>query len=454
VKLPPFRILVVDDDSAAVRSISRALKHEGYEVTAAETAADSLEKFRQQECDLALVDLRLPDMDGVKVIREMVKAKPEMPVIVMTAYGDVETAVTCMQAGAKDFLLKPLDIHVLRLRVKNALDHLLARRALEHLIWEVQETYQLTKMVGASKAMAEVFDAIRRVAPTDSSVMILGESGTGKELVARAIHYNSPRRDRPFHALNCSALPEGIVESELFGHVRGAFTGAVAPRKGRLEAAAGGTLFIDEVGNLPIQVQTKLLRVLEEKKFEPVGSTESVEVDIRLITATNADLEQAIEESLFRQDLYYRLKVVTITLPPLRQRDDDIPLLVEHFLREMRKKLDKPGLQINPEAMMLLRKYHWPGNVRELRNVIESMCVLDRDGVLTLEDVPESIAKARDKAADVIEFVPGVPLAAIEREVILKTLEHCGGNRTHTAQVLGIGLRTLQRRLQQYGLNQ
>ncbi|HWP34178.1 MAG TPA: sigma-54 dependent transcriptional regulator, partial [Thermodesulfobacteriota bacterium] len=387
-------VLVVDADAGTVGRVAEALTRVGYRVVPAATGAEAFRILAEERIGLVLVDLALPDMEGLAVLRRAHEVDERTQVIVMAAHGSIEQAVQAMQEGAADYLTKPLDPAVLRVRVDRAVRSRSLAEEVHYLREEVSRRYGIQPLLGRSRAMERVYDLIRQVAPTNASVLITGESGTGKELTARALHVLSRRRDKPFLAINCAAFPESLLESELFGHEKGAFTGATERRIGKLELAQGGTLFLDEIAEVSRAVQVKLLRVLEQREFMRVGGTQTIRMDVRLVTATNADLERLVAERQFRDDLYYRLKVVTIHLPPLRERREDIPLLVHAFLREFEAETGKVIRRIRDDALEALVRYDWPGNVRELRNVVESMVVLARRPELTLADVPAAVRTA------------------------------------------------------------
>ncbi|HLY09963.1 MAG TPA: sigma-54 dependent transcriptional regulator, partial [Planctomycetota bacterium] len=384
-------------------------------------------------------------------VRKVRASSPETEVIVMTGYPSYETALEAMNEGAYDYLNKPIDLNILRAKIRKALEKQKLVRSNVELKRQLDKKYGFEGIIGGSEPMQNVFDTLRQVSASTATVLILGETGTGKELVARAIHANSPRRGNRFMALNCAALSETILESELFGHEKGAFTGAMQQRKGRFEYAHGGSLFLDEVGDLPAPTQVKLLRVIEYGEIFRVGSNEPVKVDVRLIAATHKDLAALIREGTFREDLYYRLKVVTIELPPLRERLEDLPVLLQSFVDEFSRAQGKKSPEITPAAMELLYNYDWPGNVRELRNCVESMVVLDKDGKIDAEDVPRFVKQADDATSTT--GVGGVNLEEKEKESIRKALALCEGNREKAAKMLGIGERTLYRKIKRYGFN-
>jgi DNA-binding NtrC family response regulator len=445
-----FTILVVDDEKNIRDGLREALELDGYEVVPAADGKEALEALGRGEIDLVVTDLKMPRVSGEELLRTVASSYPTVPVIILTGHGTIESAVQAMHDGAYDFLTKPVNLDRLSLLVKRALGNrelAMQNRALQE---ELERRSQFSNIIGRSAEMREVFELVRQVAPARTSVLITGESGVGKEMIAEALHYNSPRRDKPFIKLHCAALTETLLESELFGHEKGAFTGAVARKRGRFELAHLGTLFLDEIGEINQTVQIKLLRVLEEKRFERVGGEETVEVDVRLIAATNRDLTDAIAKGTFREDLYYRLNVLNIHIPPLRDRRDDIPLLIAAFLREFGQENGKAIDGIDPKARRALVGYSWPGNVRQLRNSIESAVVLCKGSVITLEDLPPGIRG--EQGGDAVRLSVGSSLAEAEKELIRSTLAREGGNKSRTAEVLGIGRKTLHRKLQEYGL--
>ena len=466
------RILLIDDDTAARRSLSRALEKQGYEVEDHDAGAPALARLESgEDYDLVFTDLKMPEIDGLEVLRRVRALDPELPVILITAFGTIETAVEAMRLGARDYVTKPLDLFEVRTKVDKALRASRLARENRELVDENRRLRKraegvkgIQALLGVSPAMAALRRRIQQVAPTVSSVLVIGESGTGKELVARAVHDESPRRQRAFLPINCAAIPRDILESELFGHERGAFTGAVGRKPGKFEVASGGTLFLDEIGELPLEMQAKLLRVLEERCFMRVGGVETVHVDVRIVAATNSDLSNRVAEGGFRADLYYRLKVVTLDLPPLRSRPEDIPVLARAFLERLAEEYGRPGLFLTPGALQVLTRQRWSGNVRELRNLLESMVVLSEGTRLDEEALPPEyvggpgaeLLVERIEAGAGAETPAGVDgtgvqsMAEIERRHILKTLEEQGDNRTRAAEVLGIGLRTLQRKLKEY----
>lgn len=446
-------VLIVDDDRNTREGLQRALRRR-YQVVTAESGERALELVGETPPAIVLSDVRMPGMDGITLLRRLRAHIPDCIAILLTAYGNVEVAVEAMKAGAYDFLTKPVNLDHLELLVDRALRSRQMESENRALKEQLDDRFGLESMTGNSEPMQQLFESIQQAAPTQATVLIQGESGTGKELVARAMHRLSTREQGAFVAVHCAALSAQLLESELFGHEKGAFTGAVARRRGRFELADGGTLFLDEIGEIDAAVQVKLLRVLEERTFERVGGDESVEVDIRLIAATNRDLRQMVDAGEFREDLYFRLDVVTLDLPPLRERSGDIPLLCDRFVREFSERNGKAVTGITADAVNQLAAYHWPGNVRELRNTIEKMVVLTRGERLSARDIPPKIKAASldDLAASATTLVAqaGHSLADTEKGMILAALRSNAGNRTKAAEVLGISRRTLHRKLNQF----
>ncbi len=445
-----FHVMVVDDERTQLEFVGGFLRKAGFEVVLMESAGRALERFRREPFDLVLTDQRMSEMSGLDLLKQCRGVDPEVAVIIMTAYGSIETAVSAMQDGATDYLTKPLNLEELLLRIERVKrSHQLVRENTQ-LREALQERHRIEGIIGESGQMQEVLDLVRRVAPSDATVLLRGESGTGKELIAKAIHYASDRRSGPLVKVNCAALPETLLESELFGHEKGAFTGAFAMRKGRFEIADGGTLFLDEIGDLPAHLQAKLLRVLQEKEFERVGSNRAITTDVRIITATHRDLEQLMREGSFREDLYYRLNVVTIILPPLRERRQDLPALIEHFLRKFAEKNGKPIQGFSRDARDALLRYDYPGNVRELENLVERAIVLTRDDVVSLGELPLTIKETRTGADDQTNL--SAVVEGMERRMIVEALDAAGGVQTKAADNLGISERALRYKLRKYGL--
>ncbi len=446
-------IFLVDDDDGSRDAMKRTLERVGYTLYAFPSAEEALERLREGESVDAIVsDVRMPGMDGYEFLRTVRAEYPKLPFLLVTAYADVEDAVSALQEGADDYMIKPVKMQELRQRVQLQLERRVLSDENRRLRQRLEKNFGFDGIVGGSQDMEELLDRLRVVAPTRSTVLIVGESGTGKELVANALHQNSPRAKGPFVAINCGAIPGEILESELFGHEKGAFTGAHQRRIGLIERASGGTLFLDEISELSPDLQVKLLRVLEERHIMRVGGASQIAVDFRLVAATNRDLEEWVENGRFRQDLYYRLKVVTLKIPPLRQRREDIPVFVQHFLELINRELDRNVHGVHPAVLSALKRQSWPGNVRELRNLIESMVLFARTDEITLEDLPAEYRAATESSVpeESAEWRPR-PMAEIEREAILRTVEHTRGHRARAADLLDIGLRTLQRKLKEYG---
>ena len=443
-------ILIVDDERNTREGLQRALQ-DRYDVLLAEDSHKAVQTLESTPVDVMLTDLRMPGGDGMGLVRRALSLSNPPVCIVMTAYGSIENAVQAMQAGAYHYVTKPVNLDELELVIQRALNNRRVEAENVNLREQIDQKYGLENIIGESAAMRQVFETIQQVAPSRATVLITGATGTGKELIAKAIHNLSPRKNGSFIAVHAAALPTSLLESELFGHEKGAFTGAVERRIGRFELADGGTLFLDEVGELEPSMQVKLLRVLEERAFERVGGAKTLQVDVRLVAATNKDLKKLVSEGKFRDDLFYRLSVVAVDLPLLRERRDDIPLLVKSFLDEFSRENGKQVRELTPEAMNLLLAYDWPGNVRELRNAIEQMVVLARGERLTVRDVPAAIRGAADLTK--INVVRGgMTVEDAERQLIVQALKETNGNRTKAAQRIGISRRTLHRKLKEYGL--
>jgi len=435
-------LLVVDDELIVRDSLDKWFREEGYDVTVADSAQDALTKMASGRFDLSLVDIKMPGTDGVELQRRMHEIDPDMLVIIMTGYASVETAVTALKNGAYDYVSKPFDPDDIAHTVHNALSHRRAQEENARLRETVASVVRPQEIVGQSVAMIRVFEAIQTVGPTDATVLIAGESGTGKELCARAIHAASPRHYNPLMVIHCGALTETLLESELFGHEKGAFTGAQYRKKGSFEVADGGTVFLDEIGDISLKTQTDLLRVLQEREITRVGSTHPIHVDFRCIAATNKNVQQLVDEGKFRPDLFYRLNVFQIELPPLRERKGDIPILAEHFIRKFSASMNKKITRVSPAAMGLLDRYHWPGNVRELENAIERAMVVAQEPEIREEDFALRLPVAEQSARK---------LEDIERAHILAILQECRGNQTLAAEVLDIDRVTLHNKLKKYG---
>lgn len=446
-------IFVVDDDDGSRDAMARALHRVGFEVRSFATADEALEGIKADEqVDVMVSDVRMPGMDGYELLRHVRSLRPDLPFLLVTAYADVEDAVAALQEGADDYLTKPVKVQELRQRVQLHLDRRVLSDENRRLRQRLDKSFGFEGIVGHSQAMENLLEKLRLVAPTRSTVLIVGESGTGKELVANALHQNSPRAGGPFVAVNCGAIPGEILESELFGHEKGAFTGAHQRRIGLIESADGGTLFLDEISELSPDLQVKLLRVLEERRITRVGGNVQILTDFRLVAATNRNLEQWVADGRFRQDLYYRLKVVTLQIPTLRERVDDIPLFMQHFLEIFNNEMGRDVRGVHPSVLAALKRCPWPGNVRELRNLVESMVLFAEVGEITLEDLPSDyrVPSTPSVASSTGEWQPR-SMADIEKEAILRTLQFTGGHRARAAKLLDIGLRTLQRKLKEYG---
>jgi two-component system response regulator HydG len=452
----PIRVLIIDDEPNHAEAVAESLERVGYHCAIATSGASGARRIEEEECEVILTDLRMDGMDGLAILRKAKQELPDAEVVVITGHGDVKTAVEAMKQGAANYLTKPLDMAELRAIVDRAAGRLRLTRANRELKQQLDERFGFEGVVGNSPKMHKVIEQLKATAQTTASVLIHGETGTGKELVAKALHTNSPRKNKPFVAMNCTALNENLLEDELFGHEAGSFTGADKMRKGRFEYANGGTLFLDEVGDMPANLQAKLLRVLENKEIFRIGSNEPIKVNVRLLSATNRDLKAVVASGQFRQDLYFRLKVVTISLPPLRERREDIPLLSVHFLKEFNQQHGKQVSQIAEPVRKAMAAYDWPGNVREMRNLIESMVVQDQDGILNWDDIQEGEGLRRPTSLDRQTAFPahlvGRPLIEVERFYIEQTLQMTEGNREEAARRLGIGERTLYRVIQDWKL--
>ncbi len=455
-----LKLLIIDDEANYAKVVAESLQRVGYDCIVATSGAEGARIIEQQEPDVILTDLKMDGVDGMAILRKARQELPDAEVVVITGHGDVQTAVEAMKAGATNYLQKPVNLAELRAMVEKAAERFRLKTANKELKQQLDEKFGFEGVVGNSARMHDLLGKLKSIAPTAATVLIQGETGTGKELVAKAIHNNSPRKNKNFVAMNCTALNENLLEDELFGHEAGAFTGADRQRKGRFEHANGGTLFLDEVGDMPLSLQAKLLRVLENQEVLRIGSNDPIKVNVRLLSATNRDLEAAVAAAgtfrHFRQDLYFRLKVVTIQLPPLRERREDVPLLCGHFLKEFNQRHGKNIAGIAEPLKIAMAAYDWPGNVRELRNLIESMVVQDTDGILGLNDLQEGdtlkkLPLAESRAAGPGNLV-GRPLSEIERFYIEQTLQITGGNREEAAKVLGIGERTLYRVIQDWKL--
>ncbi len=448
-------VLVIDDETGSRESMALALEKAGNAVVRFDDAAEALVYLEDHDTVRAAVcDLRMPEVDGLQFLAEVRRRELDLGVVLVTGFGSIESAVEAMRVGADDYLTKPVDLYELRQRVGNLLERRELREEVTNLRELLDKRFGFESIIGNSEPMEHLFEKMRMVAPTRSSVLVVGESGTGKELVAKALHRGSPRKDQRFLALNCGAIPSDILESELFGHERGAFTGAVSRKIGKFELAHEGTLFLDEISELYPELQVKLLRVLEERQVMRVGGGELIDVDFRLLAATNRDLEKAVEEGRFREDLYYRLKVVTLEIPPLRERPGDIPLLADHYLDRFCRDHGQEPKRLSPETLEALGRHPWPGNVRELRNLLESVVIFHRGDVVGVGDLPAELRgpSGISEPEGPVQSPVGRPrtMAEIERQAILETLARTGGRRAEAAKILQIGLRTLQRKIKEY----
>lgn len=442
-------ILVVSSDSRTLQLIGKTLQKPGYKMIVTENSSLALDLIEENLFHVVIADLKTPGVDGFEILEASKHRNRDTMVIVVVEPEDVELAIKAISKEAYGYLTKPINLYELQVLVKKAFHQQQIVSEVEELRRRLDKKYSFENIVRNSEAMQRITDTIAQIALTRSTVLIQGESGTGKELIARAIHHNSGRRDKPFIALNCGAISEGIIESELFGHEKGAFTGALSARKGMFELANGGTLFLDEIGETSLATQVKLLRVLEQKEFMRVGGIKTIRVDINIIAATNTNLEEAVRQKTFREDLYYRLKVITLYLPPLRERREDIPLLIQKFIEEFNHEYNKTVQGIESRAMMLLQNYPWPGNIRELKNCIESLVITSPNEIISVTNLPSYILETVYPEPE-IKFKMGTPLDEIERDVIQKTLAYVRGNKTKAAKLLGIGLRTLHRKIKEY----
>lgn len=447
------KVLIVDDDTSMCELLADGLVQHGYEARWNANPHEALAQLANHAFDVVLTDINMRDMNGLELCQKATEAHPELPVIVITAFGSMETAVQAIRAGAYDFITKPFDIDVVAIAIERAVKHSVLTREVQRLQRAVDESRRFDELLGASPAMKEVYDLLERVGESESTVLVSGESGTGKELVARALHRRSKRSAGPFVAINCAAMPEQLLESELFGHTKGAFTDARSARPGLFVQAKGGTIFLDEIGDMPVGLQPKLLRALQERTVRPVGGDTETPIDVRVVAASNRDLETAIEERKFREDLYYRINVIHVELPPLRARGADVILLATHYLQHFATQSQKDVRSLDAEAAEKLSAYAWPGNVRELANCMERAVALTRNESIGIADLPEKIRSYRTShvliaATDPTELVP---MEEVEKRYILRVLEAVGGNKTLAAQVLGLDRKTLYRKLDRYG---
>ncbi len=448
-------ILIVDDEKNYLVVLEALLGSEGYEIVTALNAKSAISTAEEADLDLIITDMKMPGMSGMELLEKIKSMKPELPVIMMTAFGTIEMAVEAMRKGAYDYIQKPFENERLKLTVKKALNNYRLIKENKLLTEALSERFKFGNIVGKSKQMKKIYDLIEKVSPSRASVLITGASGTGKELIAKAIHYRSDRKDRPFISINCGALTETLLESELFGHEKGAFTGAIAMKKGRFELADGGTLFLDEVGDMPAPLQVKLLRVLQEMEFERVGGTKTIQVDVRIISASNRNIKEDVAEGTFREDLYYRLNVIHMEVPSLKERGDDIPLLVSHFIAKY-SQTDATAVVLAPEVWKTLYSHPWPGNVRELENIIERALVLNSSGTITITDLPEELTGAETQF-DVDRFIPRnvtMPeaLEKIEEKLLRRALAQCNNIQSHAAKTLGITKSLIQHKMKKYNI--
>ncbi|NPV06023.1 MAG: sigma-54-dependent Fis family transcriptional regulator [Syntrophaceae bacterium] len=450
-------ILIVDDDTNHLKTLQTIVRSWGYQVFTADDGAKAVESVKARPFALILMDVRMAHMSGIEALKQIKQYNPAIPILIMTAYSSVDSAVEALKAGAYDYLTKPLDFEVLKISLARALEHSGLKSENATLKSKLSADYELKNIIGKSQPMKALIDMMAMIAPSEATILITGESGTGKELIAKSIHHNSQRKDRPLVVVNCAALTETLLESELFGHEKGAFTGADRRREGRFMQADKGTIFLDEIGETSAAMQAKLLRVIQEREIQRVGGEETLRVDVRILAATNRNLEEDVKNGKFREDLFYRLNVVTLRIPPLRERQDDVPVLAQHFLAKYATKNHKRVKGFSPLAMDMLLKYAWPGNVRELENVIERAVILLPDEHVTEKELPatitESYAEKSDWAAPPPPVAANRPLEEVEREAILATLEDSGGNKSETARRLGINRKTLHKKLKDYGID-
>lgn len=457
MRVPEGKILVVDDDAVARGLLAEALRKEGHEVEEASGGAEAVERGRRTRFDVVLTDIRMGDVDGFAVLQDFKQHSPETSVVLLTAFGSMEGAIEGIRQGAYDYLAKPFKKEEIKLVVQRSLEHSRLVRENARFREELRDRQDLSRLVGSSPLMLEVYKMVARVSSGKSTVLVEGESGTGKELIARAIHANSPRRERSFVPVNCAALPDTLLESELFGHEKGAFTGAIGAKKGLFEAAHEGTIFLDEIGDVGAALQVKLLRVIQEQELRRVGGTASTKVDVRIIAATNRNLSQLVKEGQFREDLFYRLNVVRIMMPPLRERREDIPMLAHHFLQKVSSENGTLIRGFVPDAMAVLQRYHWPGNVRELENIIERAVSLTHGPLILPDDLPDSVRQSLSSSLEPA-MLPGlagelISLDELEKRYLIRVLKESGHNKVRAAKILGIDRRTLYRMAERFGLD-
>ncbi|QEK13342.1 sigma-54-dependent Fis family transcriptional regulator [Crassaminicella thermophila] len=445
------KILIADDEKNMIWAMKKALKSENYKIITAANGIEAVEKAKNNDPDLVLLDLRMPQKDGIEALREIKEFNENIPVIMITAHGTMESAIEAMKIGAIDYLPKPFDIEELKIQIRKALDVGDMKEQINFLKEELKNKAGKV-IIGNSPRMKEVLEIVNRVAKSIATVLITGESGTGKELIANAIHYNSDRENKPYIKVNCGAIPESLLESELFGHEKGAFTGAVSRKLGRFERADGGTLFLDEVGELSLATQVKLLRALQEKEIERVGGIEVIKVDVRVIAATNRDLKKMVKEGTFREDLYYRLNVIPIELPALRERKEDIPALIEYFMKKYCREMGREQIRISEDALESLLQYSWKGNIRELENVVERLVILSQGNVIYRDDLPKEIRFQKEETATFILPEEGLNLEEVEKNLIEQALKKTNYNQTKAAKLLGITRHTLLYRMDKYNI--
>lgn len=448
------RILVVDDEENLRRVTQLKLQQAGYEAMTASDGAQALEILAKHPQDLVLTDLKMPVMSGVELLQKIKEEYLEVVVIVVTAYGTIESAVEAMRLGAYDYIIKPVNADALKLIVSRALEHHRLQEEVKNLRSAIDRKFGFESIIGKSKNLLSTLDNASRAAQADSTVLVRGETGTGKELLAKAIHFNSPRRDRPFIVINCGAIPKELLESELFGHTKGSFTGALANKQGKIEMADQGSLFLDEIGEMPLDLQVKLLRLIQEREIERIGAAAPTKVNVRIIAATHRNLQAMVEDGAFREDLYYRLNVIPLTLPPLRERPDDIPELVAIFFEKFKQRLSRPGLKLPPALLPYFSSHRWPGNVRELENVIERLVVLCPGDEVTVTDLPDFLVRERPAMEAIqLELPPqGISIEAVERELVLRALQRFNWNQTKAAEFLDISRKMLIYRLEKFNL--
>jgi len=448
------RVLVVDDEENLRRVTQLKLQQAGYEATTASDGSQALELLARHPQDLIITDLKMPGMSGIDLLRRVKEEYPEVIVIVVTAFGTIESAVEAMRLGAHDYIIKPVHADALKLVVARALEHHRLREEVRNLRSLVDSKYGFENIVGKSKSLLATLDNASRAAQSDATVLIRGETGTGKELLAKAIHFNSSRRDRPFIVINCGAIPKELLESELFGHTKGSFTGALANKKGKIEMADQGSLFLDEIGEMPLDLQVKMLRLIQEREIERIGAPNATKVNVRIIAATHRNLEAMVEDGTFREDLYYRLAVIPLVLPPLRERPDDIPELVAIFFKKFKERQNRLDLKLPPSLLPYFSIHRWPGNVRELENVVERLVVLAPGTEVSVEDLPDFLRRERPPLEAIhLELPPeGISLEAVERELVVRALEKCNWNQTKAAEYLDISRKVLIYRMEKFAL--